>query len=117
MKASQAAEIFKALGNEHRVQIVRQLVEKALDCRDQDRCDLSELCCDVGEIAEKLDIALPTVSYHLKELRNVGLITMQREGRHLYYTVNARLLGQACAHIQGERPVVEPVPDRLSAAR
>ena len=111
MQAVQIAAIFKALGNEHRVQIIRQLMEKALSCLNQDCCDLSESCCDVGEIAAKLRIALPTVSYHLKELRHVGLITMQREGRHLYYTVNIHLLSEAFAHLQEEALVVEPLPE------
>lgn len=111
MKAVQIAAIFKALGNEHRVQIMRQLMEKALNCRKLTCHDPSESCCDVGEIAAKLKIAPPTVSYHLKELRHVGLITMQRQGRHLYYTVDTRVLGEAFAHLQEEALAVELFPE------
>jgi len=34
MTAAQAAEIFQALSNEHRVQIVQRLLAKAIACRD-----------------------------------------------------------------------------------
>lgn len=37
-------------------------------------------------IAEKLDIAAPTLSFHLKELQNAGLVSARREGRFLFYS-------------------------------
>lgn len=86
--------MFRTLSNAHRVRIVRQLQDKALRCHDPQNCDLSESCCDVGELARNLDISPPTVSYHLKELRVAGLITMQRRGQHLYCALNADVLRQ-----------------------
>jgi len=41
-----------------------------------------------GELAEKLSIPAPTLSFHLKELIRSGLISSRREGRFLYYSVN-----------------------------
>jgi len=38
-----------------------------------------------GEIAESLDIAPNTLSFHLKELLNAGLISQERVGRNLVY--------------------------------
>lgn len=100
MNAAQSAEIFKALANQHRVHIVRQLIEKGLRCDDPERCDLSARCCNVGELAAELAIALPTLSYHLKELRRAGLITTQRAGRHLYCSINVDLLQQLFQYVQ-----------------
>ena len=100
MTAAQAAEIFQALSNEHRVQIVQRLLAKAIACRDPESCDLSESCCDVGELAQASGISLPTVSYHLKELRHTGLITMQRRGRRIYCAVNTALLNEAFAYVR-----------------
>ncbi len=104
---AQAAEVFHALANEHRVRIVRQLLDKALQCSGPDACDLSESCCDVGELAQALEIAPPTISYHLKELRNAGLIEAQRRGRRIYYGICTERLAQAIACV---RPAGSPAP-------
>ena len=37
-------------------------------------------------IAQKLDIRTPTLSFHLKELQNAGLVSVRRESRFLYYS-------------------------------
>jgi len=38
-----------------------------------------------GVIAEQLGVPTPTLSFHLKELRNAGIVTCRREGRSLLY--------------------------------
>jgi ArsR family transcriptional regulator len=38
-----------------------------------------------GEISEKLDIPGPTLSFHLKELTQAGLITPRKASRFIYY--------------------------------
>jgi DNA-binding transcriptional ArsR family regulator len=38
-----------------------------------------------GVIAEQLDIPNATLSFHLKELMNAGLVTQERDGRSLIY--------------------------------
>ena len=43
----------------------------------------------VGEIADELNFAQPSVSKHLRVLLNVGLVTVRREGRCMLYRVNA----------------------------
>lgn len=97
--APRAAEVFHALANEHRVRIVRQLLDKVMRCTDPETCDLSESCCDVGELAANLNIAAPTVSYHLKELKSAGLIAAQRRGRRLYYAIDTDRLREAIASV------------------
>ena len=43
----------------------------------------------VTEIAEALELEQPSVSKHLKVLRDVGLVRVRRNGRHMMYRTNA----------------------------
>jgi ArsR family transcriptional regulator len=38
-----------------------------------------------GSLAEQLEVSPTTLSFHLKELLHAGLLTQQRDGRHLIY--------------------------------
>ena len=46
----------------------------------------------VGEIADALELEQPSVSKHLQVLRNVGLVTVRRDGRRTLYRTNAETL-------------------------
>ena len=46
----------------------------------------------VGDIVLGLGIEQPSVSKHLKVLRQVGLVRVRRNGRHMYYRTNAEAL-------------------------
>ena len=46
----------------------------------------------VGEIADALEMGQPSVSKHLQVLRNVGLVTVRRDGRRTLYRTNAATL-------------------------
>jgi ArsR family transcriptional regulator len=71
------ARVFKALGDENRLAIFQLL-------RERDRT--------VTEIAKDFDLALSTVSHHLKELRNAGVIICEKRGKQVYCRVNSALL-------------------------
>jgi len=43
----------------------------------------------VGEIADALELEQPSVSKHLQVLRDVGLVTVRRDGRRILYRTNA----------------------------
>jgi DNA-binding transcriptional ArsR family regulator len=43
----------------------------------------------VGEIVEAMEIEQPSVSKHLKVLKDVGLVEARRDGRQMFYKVNA----------------------------
>ena len=51
----------------------------------------------VGDLVIKLGIEQPSVSKHLKVLRDVGLVRVRRNGRHMLYRTNA----------EGIRPLYE----------
>ena len=42
---------------------------------------------NVGELAEALDLSQPTVSRHLKVLRDRGMVLAKREGTSIYYSL------------------------------
>lgn len=65
-----------ALSQENRLAIFRLLVQAGKDGRI------------VGDIAEELRVANATLSFHLKELTNAGLIKARQEGRYIYYSAN-----------------------------
>jgi DNA-binding transcriptional ArsR family regulator len=46
----------------------------------------------VGEIVDNLGMEQPAVSKHLKVLRDVGLVHVRREGRHMLYRTNAEAI-------------------------
>jgi DNA-binding transcriptional ArsR family regulator len=46
----------------------------------------------VNDIADELELEQPSVSKHLNVLRNVGLVTVRRDGRRILYRTNAPAL-------------------------
>lgn len=46
----------------------------------------------VSEIADALDLGQPSVSKHLQVLRDVGLVSQRRAGRHVMYRTDAQTL-------------------------
>ena len=71
---NEIAMLAKALGHPARVAIVEYLVET------------NECVC--GKIVETLPLAQPTVSQHLKELKNVGIIKGEVEGNSVCYCID-----------------------------
>ena len=75
------AEIFKALSNPHRL---RSYVKLATCCAPGTVCTVEDgdsVC--VGDLGRDLGIVPSTVSHHIKELRQAGLIRMRRQGQKI----------------------------------
>ncbi len=56
---------------------------------------LDEKSCNVSELAQKLDIPQPSVSRHLKILRESGLVKANRQGATVQYELNDRRVIEA----------------------
>lgn len=84
------AEMFKALGNQHRLAIFHRLT----GCRVGARCDLGSVGYYVGQLGEGLNIAPSTLSHHLKELHRAGLIEMERRGKQVMCWIEPEVLNQ-----------------------
>jgi len=72
MKIDDAAARLEALGNTTRLKIYRALIRAG------------HAGMPAGKLSEKLKVAASTMSYHLKELMMVGLVTQRREGKTLF---------------------------------
>jgi ArsR family transcriptional regulator len=73
---SDHALLFKALGDAHRLTMLATLA----------RAD-DEVC--VCDFTDALPLNQPTVSHHLKILRDAGLVTSDRRGTWVYYRLAA----------------------------
>jgi ArsR family transcriptional regulator len=52
-----------------------------------------------GALAEQLDVAAPTLSFHLKELTNAGLVTQERVSRNLIYRASFERMNGLLAYL------------------
>lgn len=79
-------EIFKALSNQSRLQILNWLKEPELNFPEQTE-RLDQGVC-VGQIHKKLNLTQSTVSEYLSILQRAGLVTSTRIGKWTYYKRN-----------------------------
>ena len=77
------ADIFDVIADVTR----RELLQHLLDASLRDDAGLGEL--SVSELVDRMDATQPTVSKHLKVLRDHGLVSVREEGQHRYYSVDA----------------------------
>ncbi|MBI4595171.1 MAG: helix-turn-helix transcriptional regulator [Candidatus Tectomicrobia bacterium] len=80
-------DIFKALANPNRLEIFKLIHKMEGKC-----CDLPLDDNAVCAIASNFSLALSTVSHHLKELKNAGLIRCERQGQSIYCRVEPKAL-------------------------
>jgi ArsR family transcriptional regulator len=96
MDENQAATYFKALGDPTRLSIVNCLrscccpisLDDTGDMRPVSGQTVGEVCCRVTSL-EKIT---STVSFHLKELRQAGLIRMEKRGRNMLCSIDREVL-------------------------
>jgi len=75
--------LLSALADPTRLEILRRLAGSAEVCA----CDFTS-CCDVSQ---------PTVSHHLKVLRDAGVVTSERRGNWVYYRIAPNLIERLSA--------------------
>ncbi|MCK6546915.1 metalloregulator ArsR/SmtB family transcription factor [Myxococcota bacterium] len=107
---SRYALLFKALGDETRLEILALLGAAA-----------GELCAN--EIEEHFDLSQPTISHHLKLLRGAGLIRSEKRGLWVHHTLEREVLRDAMADFEsivgplGAPPVIKGRKPRTGTGR
>ncbi|WP_243064882.1 helix-turn-helix transcriptional regulator [Humibacter sp. RRB41] len=79
-------DIFDIVADATRRDILRVLLEAS---EDSDSGEVS-----VSQIVGDLELSQPTVSKHLKVLREAGLVTVREEGQHRYYRIDVAPLDE-----------------------
>ena len=80
MRREEVIAALGALAQESRLDIFRMLVQKGPDA------------VAAGDIARKLDLPAPTLSFHLGQLKHAGLLSAHRHSRSISYAVNFRTM-------------------------
>ena len=91
----QALRAFRALGDENRLRLIVLLREG-----EQCVCDLS------GAIG----VSQPLLSFHLKTLKDAGLMMDRREGRWVYYALNGDGMAELQRLLRQMTPLSTPSP-------
>lgn len=79
------AYLCKVLSDETRLNILEMV-----SCHPMCSCD----------ILEKLPISQPTLSYHMKHLRQAGLVKCRKEGTLCYYSVHQDVVTSLCTALK-----------------
>ena len=86
------ASLFQALGSIERLQILERLLEGA-------HC--------VSELSQELNEKVTTISQRLQQLHRARLVTKERQGKHIYYSIAddhvRELLNNTFDHVEEER--------------
>ncbi|MFI7658527.1 ArsR/SmtB family transcription factor [Micromonospora parva] len=97
--ATLLAPAFKALGDPVRLQLMSMIAS----------ADNGEVC--VCDLTPAFDLTGPTISHHLRTLREAGLVDAERRGTWVYYRARPTILRQLAALL-----TVEPVTAAQPAA-
>ena len=97
---TRAARLFHALSDEIRLEVIDLL-------RDGERC--------VCELTDALDIAQPRLSWHLKALKDAGILTDRKEGRWVYYALARDTFEEAESVLSVLKPNARRLPTRGSS--
>lgn len=87
MKTPEAIKALAALSQETRLAIYRLLVQQGPEG------------LAVGAIAQRIDVAGATLSFHLKEMAHAGLVTTRQDGRFIFYSANYAVMNGLMAYL------------------
>ncbi len=95
LNMEQKIKIFKALGNETRFLIFKNVFTGGYVCsidETKPKEDIIAQATCVTTIAEHFNFSLPTISRHLKELKDANIIIMEKKSNKIYVTPNPEII-------------------------
>ncbi|MGK4583072.1 ArsR/SmtB family transcription factor [Kitasatospora sp. HPMI-4] len=101
-QAVELARVFKALGDPVRLRLLSMIASRAG----------GEVC--VCDLTPAFELSQPTISHHLKLLRQAGLIDCERRGTWVYYWLVSEMTDRLAGILT--RPAGEPLPAPSGAA-
>jgi ArsR family transcriptional regulator len=87
MESNNAVAHLSALAQESRLSVFRLLVQAGQDGMA------------AGDLAARLKLPNPTLSFHLAQLKNAGLVQSRRESRSLIYSANFPAMNALVAYL------------------
>jgi len=97
METEKTALLFKALGDENRLRILK------LVSQGEDLC-----AC---RILDELDITQPTLSHHMKILKDAGLISARKQGRWMHYSISENAINKGVESVFDSKLVNRYIPE------
>lgn len=80
MKPKDIERISKALADPTRLTILQAVKKQG--------------CMQCADIREMIDLAQPSISHHIKQLTDAGLLITQKEGRNMSYSIDNEVLNE-----------------------
>ncbi|MEK4439280.1 metalloregulator ArsR/SmtB family transcription factor [Paenibacillus sp. FSL K6-2862] len=93
-------DIFKALANESRIQILEWLKNPEAHFSPQEGIDIGEVGVCVSQVTAKMNMDQSTTSQYLSILHRVGLINATRIGKWTYYKRNEEAINQVGLYLR-----------------
>src|SRR5262245_52628375 len=81
-------KVAKALADPRRFEILQKIAN----------ANAEEMCC--GAVCEEFPVSQATVSHHLKELTEAGLLESRSEGQFKYWSANTEVMAEYIAELQ-----------------
>lgn len=93
-EAERLAHVFKALGDPTRVRLLSMIAAS----------EAGEAC--ICDLTAPVGLSQPTVSHHMKQLVDAGLVTREQRGKWAYYAVVGEALDTLAGSLHARRTIV-----------
>jgi DNA-binding transcriptional ArsR family regulator len=102
MSGMKAIEVFKALSNESRLQIMELLKDPKAHFHHESGVDMVKVGVCVGEIRRVTGLTQSTVSMYLSQMEKAGLLISTRIGKWTYYRRDEEAIARLAGYVRDE---------------